>query len=50
MRAPSLVIYAVTLLHMYGNLIINGRQGTLLELQEEIRKHGYRPEMEIRLK
>lgn len=28
LRVPSLVIYAVTLLHMYGNLIINGRQGT----------------------
>ena len=37
------MIYAVTLLHMYGNLIINGRQGTLFEFQEEIRKHGYRP-------
>jgi phosphatidylglycerophosphate synthase len=39
----SLVIYAGTLLLMYGNLIISRRQGTLLEFQEEIRKPGYHP-------
>ncbi|MGV8074699.1 MAG: CDP-alcohol phosphatidyltransferase family protein [Syntrophobacteraceae bacterium] len=38
----SLVIYGVTLFIMYGNLIIDGRQGTLLEFQEEIRSPGYR--------
>jgi len=39
----SLVVFALTLVLMYGSLIGSGRQGTLLEYQEEIRRPGYRP-------
>jgi phosphatidylglycerophosphate synthase len=39
----SLVVYGVTLLIMYGGLIINRRKATLLAFQEEIRRPGYRP-------
>lgn len=39
----SLAVYSVTLLIMYGNLIIDKRKPTLLAFQEEIRKPDYRP-------
>jgi 1L-myo-inositol 1-phosphate cytidylyltransferase / CDP-L-myo-inositol myo-inositolphosphotransferase len=39
----SLAVYGVTLLVMYGNLIVSRRKPSLLAFQEEIRKADYRP-------